>query len=175
MSKPRPMQRAGRLLHQRGVAALEFALVAMVFLIILFGIANYGAAFVVQQALTRAAEDGARAMLQARLAPAQAAQTPGQFGCAAAIRSVQWLSDYRERVASGPLTCLEPVLFDCSYDSSLQCASLVVRYSDYRSYPLIPDLVPLGAWLAAVLDNPDGWMPQDLSAGATVQLGLGAS
>lgn len=46
---------------QRGVAALEFAAMAMVFLLLVYGIASLGAAFYTQQVLTRAAEDGARA------------------------------------------------------------------------------------------------------------------
>jgi Flp pilus assembly protein TadG len=46
---------------QRGVAALEFAAMATVFFLLIYGIATFGAAFYTQQVLTRAAEDGARA------------------------------------------------------------------------------------------------------------------
>lgn len=47
--------------RQRGVAALEFAVMSMVFFLLIYGIATFGAAFYMQQVLTRAAEDGARA------------------------------------------------------------------------------------------------------------------
>lgn len=46
---------------QRGVASLEFAAMAMVFFLLIYGIATFGADFYTQQVLTRAAEDGARA------------------------------------------------------------------------------------------------------------------
>ena len=45
----------------RGVAAIEFALVSLVFLFILYGVATFGAAFYTQQVVSRAAEDGVRA------------------------------------------------------------------------------------------------------------------
>ena len=46
---------------QRGVAAVEFALVFGLLLTLLYGIATFGSAFYIQQAVSRAAEDGARA------------------------------------------------------------------------------------------------------------------
>lgn len=57
--KPAPHFAPSR--KQRGVAALEFAAMAMVFFVLAYGIATFGAAFYTQQVLTRAAEDGARA------------------------------------------------------------------------------------------------------------------
>ena len=47
---------------QRGVAAIEFALVFLLFVSILYGVASLGAVFYTQQVLARAAEDGARAV-----------------------------------------------------------------------------------------------------------------
>ena len=46
---------------QRGIAAVEFALVLGLLLAMLYGIATFGAALYIQQAVSRAAEDGARA------------------------------------------------------------------------------------------------------------------
>ena len=46
---------------QRGIAAVEFALVFGLLLVLLYGIATFGAALYIQQAVSRAAEDGARA------------------------------------------------------------------------------------------------------------------
>lgn len=46
---------------QRGVAAIEFAFVSLMLLILLYGIATFGAALYTQQAIARAAEDGVRA------------------------------------------------------------------------------------------------------------------
>lgn len=49
--------------RQRGVAAIEFALIAVFMIIMLLGLAVYWRAFQAQQSLTRAAGDGGRAIL----------------------------------------------------------------------------------------------------------------
>lgn len=70
--------RGARRRPQRGIAAIEFALVFSLLLTMLYGIATFGAALYIQQAVSRAAEDGARAapLLPALLLPAsQAAAT----------------------------------------------------------------------------------------------------
>ncbi|MES2249953.1 MAG: TadE family protein [Pseudomonadota bacterium] len=46
---------------QRGVAAIEFALVIMVLFLVLYALLTFGAALYTQQVVSRAAEDGARA------------------------------------------------------------------------------------------------------------------
>lgn len=48
--------------RQSGVAAIEFAIVFTVLFLFLYGIATFGAALYTQQAVSRAAEDGARAI-----------------------------------------------------------------------------------------------------------------
>ncbi len=47
---------------QRGVAAIEFAFVFTVLLLVVYGIATFGAVLYIQQVVSRAAEDGARAV-----------------------------------------------------------------------------------------------------------------
>lgn len=47
---------------QRGIAALEFAFVLLGLLLALYGIATFGIVFYTQQAMARAAADGARAV-----------------------------------------------------------------------------------------------------------------
>jgi len=47
---------------QRGIAAVEFALVFGFLFLVLYGIATFGAALYTQQVVTRAAEEGARAI-----------------------------------------------------------------------------------------------------------------
>lgn len=53
---------------QRGVAAIEFALVFVVLFSVVYAVATFGAVLYTQQAVTRAAEEGARAV--GLLAPA---------------------------------------------------------------------------------------------------------
>ncbi|MNK77564.1 TadE-like protein [compost metagenome] len=47
--------------RQRGIAAIEFALVFSLLFLVVYGLATFGAALYVQQVVSRAAEDGARA------------------------------------------------------------------------------------------------------------------
>lgn len=47
--------------RQRGVAAIEFALVTLLFVTLFYGVVTFGAALYTQQAVSRAASDGARA------------------------------------------------------------------------------------------------------------------
>mgnify|MGYP001094480448 FL=1 len=47
---------------QRGIAAIEFALVLSTLLLVLYALVSFGAVLYAQQAISRAAEDGARAL-----------------------------------------------------------------------------------------------------------------
>lgn len=47
--------------HQRGVASIEFALVFMLLFVVMYGLVTLSTIFYTQQAVSRAAEDGARA------------------------------------------------------------------------------------------------------------------
>ena len=49
--------------REDGVAALEFAIVAMVFLVLLYGILTYGFIYGLDQSLNHAAEEGARSAI----------------------------------------------------------------------------------------------------------------
>ncbi len=56
------MTSARHIRNQKGVAAIEFALVLLLFLSLLYGIATFGVVFYTQQVVSRAAEDGARSI-----------------------------------------------------------------------------------------------------------------
>lgn len=62
--------------RQRGVAAIETALVLSLFITLVYGIATFGAVFYTQQVVSRAAEDGARA-LTALNSPFATGSVPG--------------------------------------------------------------------------------------------------
>ncbi|MFJ0656521.1 TadE family protein, partial [Bordetella bronchiseptica] len=66
---------------QRGAAAVEFALVILLMLALMLGVLGYGALFWAQQKLSKAAGEGAQALLQANLRGAAAS---GVAGCEAA-------------------------------------------------------------------------------------------
>lgn len=56
------MFHSARSLRQQGAAALEFALVLPIFILIAFGLVTFGSAFYAQLAVSRAAEDAARSI-----------------------------------------------------------------------------------------------------------------
>lgn len=60
---PRPPHLSQRRQKQQGLAAIEFALIAIIMVVMLLGSLVYWRAFQAQQSLTRAAGDGARAVL----------------------------------------------------------------------------------------------------------------
>lgn len=55
-------QRRASVRQQRGIAAIEFALVSIALFLVLYWIATFGAVMYIQQVVSRAAEDGARAV-----------------------------------------------------------------------------------------------------------------
>lgn len=150
--------------RQRGMAAVEFALVTGVFFMMFYFVVTYGAVFVVQQSLSRAASEGARALLTSEFA--SSSQMPGvrvssvvapeQLAKDAAARVIAWLSDFRQTQSQPPITPMVTAAASCA--SGMACRTVTVSYQDYSSYPLIPSLLPASA------------IPQSLSASATVQL-----
>lgn len=63
-SRPRARSATGAPRRQRGIAAIEFAFTFTFLFLVIYGIATFGAVLYVQQAVSRAAEDGARALSQ---------------------------------------------------------------------------------------------------------------
>jgi Flp pilus assembly protein TadG len=62
---PMDLRLTGRRSNRRGASAVEFAIVAPVFFLLIFGMIEYGRLVMVQQILTNAAREGARrAVLQ---------------------------------------------------------------------------------------------------------------
>ncbi|GAA4334548.1 hypothetical protein GCM10023144_26920 [Pigmentiphaga soli] len=162
-------RRSRPLSGQRGVAALELALVFALFLAILFGIASFSVAFIVKQTLSRAVENGARAMLQASLARVPDKDTsPQEYGEQACRQALSGLLRF-----SPDVKCSVDPGAACGAGSALVCASIVATYPDYRNNPPIPVLVPLESLLLSLWnkDGNESWTPADLGAKATVQIG----
>jgi len=150
--------------RQRGMAAIEFALVSGVFFLMFYFVVTYGAVFVVQQSLSRAAAEGARALLTSEFSSSSAMPglrvssviAPEQLGKDAAARVVTWLSDFRQTQSQPAIAPVVTASATCA--AGMACRTVTVSYQNYSSYPLIPSLLPASA------------MPQSLSASATVQL-----
>lgn len=142
---------------QRGVAAIEFALVFPVFFILLYGIVTYCLIFVAQQSLALAAEEGARAAL--RYAPTPAAR--GTTACAVATQSVSWLGTTNIAcVAFITPTCSAPPVAPCVTAGAAYPIKVTVTYP-YSAQPLVPLL--LGSLMNVAV-------PTTLGSSATVQI-----
>lgn len=129
---------------QGGAAAVEFALVLMAFFAIFYAVVQYGLAFLLQQSLTMAVEEGARAALR-DAADDATRRSRAQATVAAAL---SWLPD---AAALAPQVAIAP----CPGDGSATCATVSVACD-----ALVPPMDLPG--LAG--------MPGRFAATATVQL-----
>ncbi|MCS4295460.1 Flp pilus assembly protein TadG [Comamonas sp. BIGb0152] len=136
-------------LRQRGVAAIEFALIAVFMLVMLLGLTVYWRAFQAQQSLTRAAGDGARAILGVLAVgvsdpchPTQAAANRAtiQLRVAQSVRASLERSDVPGTVAD-QLT-VSPIQWQAACPSSgTGSASFELRYQ------LVPLFGTPGQWI----------------------------
>jgi hypothetical protein len=124
--------------RQRGVAAIEFALVFMLLFIALYGVVTFGAIFYTQQVISRAAEDGARA---AMLMPDQ------ENVCHVVSASL----------ASSLLVPTPTCLVKQCSPADASCAVVEVTYL-YKDNPILPPV--------SLLDT--SWVPEKLQSTATV-------
>ncbi|KVC45123.1 TadE/TadG family type IV pilus assembly protein [Burkholderia diffusa] len=102
---------------QRGATAVEFAIIFPLFFVICYAIICFGMVFVIQQSLTFAASEGARAGLN--YAPDLATRTAKAQATAKNV--VSWLN------ISAPNVVVQAPA--CKYDASLYCLSVTVSYS----------------------------------------------
>lgn len=137
--------------RQRGIAAIEFAFVFLLLFIAMYGLVTFGAVFYTQQAISRAAEDGARA---ARLLP----QPPSLASVCQAV------SNSLASSLVPPLTCPSSAsdltsvsLTGCSPADASCAVTVTYRYGDN---PILP--------LVSLFDT--SWVPPKLQSRATVAL-----
>ncbi len=147
---PRPARPART--RQRGVYALEWAIIFPVFFMLLYACIGYGLAFLVSESLQLAAEDAARAALRyqsSRPARLQAATATAQ-------QHLQWLpADLRPqsdgiRVQVCRLqdsTACSPSLA-CGVALAERCMVKVSIDVPYGAHPLLPPLPGLGVLMA---------------------------
>lgn len=124
----RAVTRARTRRDEGGAAALEFALVLPILLLIIFAIISYAYMFSVRQALTQAAAEGARA--------AAVAQT-GQSATRATAAVNEALSGLDMTCGTAGLTCT-PTPATCG---TAACMRVTVTYA-YRANNPIPNLLP---------------------------------
>ncbi len=117
---------------ERGSSVIDFPFVLIFFMVMLWGIFQFGFLFTLKSALTMAAENGARAAL--RYQPALTASEAESLRTGAAqnvaARNLRWLTHANVQATSQP----------CSYDPNLVCFTVSTSYP-YAQYPLVPALL----------------------------------
>lgn len=119
----------------RGAAAVEFALVVPLLLMLVFGIIQYGYILSFRQALSQGAAEGARA---AAVAPASLTTAQKQTAATEAVQ--QALGSYGVTCGTAVMTCAV-TLIPCPQATGKTCAQVALTY-DYDARPLMPK-VPL--------------------------------
>ena len=142
-------RRPARTTRDRGAVLVEFALIAPIFVTLVFGIISYGYMLSYRQALGQAASEGARA----------AAVVPS--GMSVAAKGTRALNALNDSLSSYGVTCAGSVLKHgsttagscsiqtktaCPSDSSRSCAIVTIVHR-YRDHPLIPTFPGLGITL----------------------------
>lgn len=139
---------------QRGVTAIEFAILFPVFFAILYGIIQFGMIFAAQQTLTLAAEEGARAALQYQYADGTpqgsltARATAAQTACES---MVGWLSSMQGVPSSTICKSVSTSTTTCP-NASMYCVTMSTSYP-YASKPLIPTLALLNWVVPSYIGN----------------------
>lgn len=132
--------------RQSGAASVEFALVFPIFFTLFYAVVCYGFVFTIQQSLTMAAEEGARAAVRDASSDAQRITNAKN----ASNQVLSWL-------ASGSYSAAASI-GACTGDASVNCVQVTASY-DYAGFPVVPPLPLLGVAV-----------PNTLNASATVQL-----
>lgn len=120
--------RVQRRRDEGGAAALEFALVLPILIMVVFAIITYGYMFSVRQALTQAAAEGARAA---------AVASTGQSATRATAAVNEALDGLDITCGTGGLTCT-PTSATCG---TAACMRVTVAFA-YRANNPIPSLLP---------------------------------
>jgi Flp pilus assembly protein TadG len=120
-----------RLQRQDGAAAVEFAIVAMVFLLFLYGIITYGFIFGLDQSMNHAAEEGARAAISKTTEPDAITHAHDT-----ALDRLSWLGS---RIQSSDIVA---TVADCTNDISVRCITVTITYP-WATRPIVPRLATL--------------------------------
>lgn len=116
---------------ERGAALVEFAIVSVIFLTLVFGAISYGMIFSAKHSLTNAASEGARAVLKMSPLASDADKITMATNKAtdAAKAGLGSKGVYLDAVAAAIDTCAS--------DTTQRCITVTVTYP-YSAHPLVP-------------------------------------
>lgn len=117
--------------REDGVAAVEFAIVSMVFLLFLYGIITYGFIFGLDQSMNHAAEEGARSAISTTTEPDAITRAQDT-----ALDRLSWLGG---RIQPGDVVA---TVDDCFNDTAVRCITVTITYP-WSTRPIVPRLATL--------------------------------
>lgn len=133
---------------ERGAAAVEFALLVVPLMMIIWGLISYGIMFSYRQALSQAVGEGARAAVAAPTASITSVATSAIGGAL----------NFYGQTCGGTLTCTVSAPSTVGCPSGHTCVTVTVSYP-YRDNPIVPNVPGFGIV-----------MPQTLSFTQTVEV-----
>lgn len=158
---------------QEGVAAVEFALVITILLLICFAIVSYGMLMWTQQKVSHLAGDSARVALQrsiqghAQFGSTNPPENEDAFGVCKDHAKVMAEKDF---ILSGLVdaeSCKSKII-NCDLGGvSGRCLQLTMKF-EVSNLPLVNLVKTLGELIQGA--NPDAWIPQNLSATSIVKI-----
>lgn len=119
---------------ERGTALIEFAVVAVLFLGLVYGAVSYGVVFWVKATVTHAAEEGARAAVRGTSASDSVSKATSK------AQDVMTKSLPASYAANATYSVPTPAA--CASDASVNCISVTVTYP-YSAHPILPALQPI--------------------------------
>lgn len=125
---------------QSGAAAIEFAMLFLVFFLLFYGMVSYGFFFVLQNSFVHAAEEGARAAISVDPLTTEGCTEyeakVESLAKSTAVEALAWLPDRLKLLALGADNSnVQP-----TYDCSSKTLTVLIEYADYRSNPILPVL-----------------------------------
>jgi len=137
---PRPGSYMRRMNGERGAALVEFALVFVLFMFLLYGLIAFGMILALKQSITSAAADGARAAVGAvPVAGETLDQAEIRVAKAKVDGALGWLGGKYQ--SSSDLSVAPPTF--CTGASGPKCISVTITYP-YETRPLVPPAPGLG-------------------------------
>jgi Flp pilus assembly protein TadG len=160
---------------QSGAAALEFALILPLLILLLYGLAGFGSVFYTQMTVSRAAADGARALSLAGSVSSYGGVTEDVKtairlevinSLALSIIAPLGLGDYTARQNWLQQNVMSQISVDngsCGGDSASGVLRVRVQYP-FSSVRMLPPIT------LPMVGSLDGWMPESLTGCAIAQL-----
>ncbi|MFS2164961.1 TadE/TadG family type IV pilus assembly protein [Variovorax sp. Varisp62] len=143
---------------QRGIAAIEFAFVFIFLFLVMYGLVTFGAIFYTQQAVSRAAEDGARAAVLLPQPPDQ--ESVRQVVLDSLARSlVVPISANTDTASRKNWLSANVTVAPCSAAPGATSCVVTVTYL-YKNNRILPSV--------SLLDS--SWVPDNLRSSATAAL-----